>query len=57
VLRPVRALMGKRGVEALGVPEGLDRRHLDAVRTRRVEGSISVCSEWAVRQCVRCLDR
>ena len=38
VLRPVDAFMGERRIEALGVREGLNRRHLDVVVALRVIG-------------------
>lgn len=36
VFRPVAGFMSERRIEALGVLKGLDRRHLDVVRSLRV---------------------
>ena len=44
---PVRALVSERGVEALGIAENLDRRHLDGVGTGGVVGAISAVADHA----------
>ena len=48
MFRPVRQFMGERGVIALGVAEGLERRHLHVVEFLRVIGAIAAVLDGGV---------
>ena len=47
--------MRERGVKALGVAEGLDRRHLDVVGFLRVVGPVAAVADVGLRAGEECL--